>query len=143
MKFPPWLRVYGDMSYRGECPVEAVEQATFFNRIRAQYPTTWGRTALHPRNEQRVRGGQFQHLARQKAEGQTKGAADILIPAGPPVGAFVCELKRRDPTRSRWEDGQLEYLEAAQHGGSFVCVALGVDAAWDAFTEWAQAQAGG
>lgn len=138
MKFDKeWLRVYGDKSYRGDCPTEAAEQVTFFARLRREYPDTWGRLAIHPRNEGRR---SWQQTVRHKAEGMTPGASDIIIPGSP---SFVCELKRRDPTRSRWEDGQLEYLEAAQHGGAFVCVALGVDAAWAAFMEWAQVQAGG
>ena len=63
----------------------------------------------------------------------TKGASDIIIPGSP---AFVCELKRRDHTKSRWEDGQQEYLTAAQDAGAFVCIALGADAAMEAFNDW-------
>ena len=62
-----------------------------------------------------------------------KGAADVIIPASP---AFVCEIKRRDHTKSQWQDGQQEYLNAAQKAGAFVCVALGADAAWEAFDDW-------
>ena len=71
----------------------------------------------------------------QKSEGMTPGAADIVIPGSP---AFVCELKRKDHTKSQWQDGQIEYLEASKKAGAFVCVALGCDAAWLAFQEWAQ-----
>lgn len=133
MKIPDWLPCYGDTEYCGACPQESAEQITFFNRLRTEYPDTYGKIAVHPRNEQQLRGGQFRALARQKAEGQTKGASDIIIPGSP---AFVCELKRRDHTKSRWQDGQIEYLEAAQKCGAFVCVALGADAAWQAFNEW-------
>ena len=59
-----------------------------------------------------------------------KGASDIIIPGGP---AFVCELKRRDHTQSKWQDGQQEYLDAAQRAGAFVCIALGYKAAEEAF----------
>lgn len=61
------------------------------------------------------------------------GASDIIIPASL---SFVCELKRRDHTQSSWQPGQREYLTAAQDAGAFVCVALGWDAAWEAFNEW-------
>lgn len=128
MMFPDWLRVYGDTDYRGDCPPETAEQVTFFNQIRNEYPDTWGRIAVHPRNEGKRTHGQ---VWRQKAEGLTAGASDILIPPG-----FCCELKRQDHTKSRWQPGQLEYLEAAHNAGAFACVALGWEAAWEALHEW-------
>lgn len=137
MKIPDWLPCYGDTRYRGKCPTESVEQITFFNRLRSEYPDTLGRIAIHPRNEQQLRGGQFRALARHKAEGMTPGASDIIIPGAP---AFVCELKRRDHTKSRWQDGQVEYLGAAKESGAFVCMALGADAAWEALHDWIAAR---
>ena len=120
--------VYGDQSFRGKCPSESVEQVTFFNRIR-KVPI-WGRIALHPRNEGKRH---YRQVSKEKSEGMTEGAADIIIPGCP---AFVCELKRRDHTQSEWQDGQIEYLRAAQKAGAFVCVALGADAATEAFEKW-------
>jgi hypothetical protein len=130
MKFPQNLKVYGDQEYRGDCPSESVEQVTFFNRMRRKYPDPWGIIAFHPRNE-----GQrhFRQVSKEKAEGMVKGAADVIIPASP---AFVCEIKRRDHTKSTWQDGQQEFLNAAQKAGAFVCIALGADAAEDAFREY-------
>lgn len=128
--------IYGDQSFRGQCPIESLEQITFFNRLRREYPATWGALALHPRNEQMLRNGQFSALSRHKAEGMTPGAADIIIPARV---AFVCELKRRDHTKSAWQTGQIEYLSAAASAGSFACLALGADAAWDALQDWINA----
>lgn len=125
--------VYGDTSFRGKCPKESAEQITFFNQLRGVYPDTWGRLALHPRNEQQLRGGQHRGLIKQKAEGMTPGASDIVIPGAP---AFVCELKRQDHTQSKWQDGQIEYLTAANDAGCFVCVALGWKAAWGAFGDY-------
>lgn len=125
--------IYGDMKFRGKCPVEAQEQVTFFARLRKQYPTTWGALALHPRNEGLKTGGQFSAVMRHNAEGMTPGAADIIIPARV---SFVCEMKRRDPTICKWQDGQREYLRTAQEAGAFACVALGVDAAWEALETW-------
>ena len=125
--------VYGDTSWRGKCPAEAMEQVTFFNTLRREYPDTWGRLALHPRNEQQLRGGQHKAMVQHKAEGLTPGASDIIIPARV---SFVCEMKRQDHTQSKWQPGQIEYLEAAHNAGAFACVALGWDAAWQAFGEW-------
>lgn len=122
--------IYGDTSFRGKCPTEAVEQVTLFNRIRK---TKWGSLAIHPRNEQQLKGGQHRGMIKQKAEGMTPGASDVIIPARIP---FVCELKRRDHTKSKWQPGQVEYLTAAQDAGAFACVALGCDAAWEAFNLW-------
>ena len=125
--------VYGDTSWRGKCPSEAMEQMTFFNTLRREFPDTWGRLALHPRNEQQLRGGQHKAMVQHKAEGLTPGASDIIIPARV---SFVCEMKRQDHTKSKWQPGQIEYLEAAHNAGAFACVALGWDAAWQAFGEW-------
>lgn len=88
--------------------------------------------AIHPRNE-----GKRHHVqvAREKAEGMTPGASDIIIPGAP---SFVCELKRKDHTKSRWQAEQEEYLQACRQAGAFVCVALGWEAALEAFNNWRQ-----
>lgn len=103
---------------------------TFFARLRRQYPESYGLIALHPRNE-----GRRTHLqvAKEKSEGMTTGATDIIIPGRQ---TFVCELKRRDHTKSKLGDEQLAFMRAAQAVGAFTCIALGVDAAWAAFEEW-------
>jgi hypothetical protein len=129
MKFPSWLKVYGDTSYRGECPSETLEAITFFAQLRREYPDTYGLIATHIRNEGKR---SWEQVARQKAEGMTKGAPDIIIPTR---RAFVCEMKRRDHTKSKWQPMQLEYLKSAHDAGAFVCVALGYDAAYSAFLD--------
>lgn len=125
--------VFGNKQFRGDCPVESMEQVTFFNKLRTEYPDTWGAIALHPRNEQKLRGGQHRALIRQKAEGMTPGASDVIIPGRV---SFVCEIKRQDHTKSKWQPNQIEYLIAAQNAGAFACVALGWEGAWEAFGEW-------
>ena len=133
MKIPATIPVYGDTAYRGDCPPEMVEQASFFAKLRREYPDTYGLIALHPRNEGLLQAGQFHAVTKHRLEGMSKGASDIVIPGAP---AFVCELKRQDHTKSKWQDGQIEYLEASQACGAFVCVALGAAAAWEAFKVW-------
>lgn len=130
MKIPNWLPCYGALDYREKCPPESAEQITFFNQLRRQYPKSYGLIAIHPRNEGKRT---HQQTARQKAEGMTKGASDIVIPCG---RSFVCELKRKDHTICSWQPGQLDYLKAAKQQGAFVCVALGWEAAWEALQEW-------
>lgn len=125
--------VFGDVKFRGKCPKETLEQVTFFARLRREYPASYGLIALHPRNEQMLRGSQHQTMISQKAEGMTTGAADIVIPGSP---SFVCEMKRKNHTLSTWQTGQKEFLVAAREAGSFACVALGHEAAWEAFIQW-------
>lgn len=132
--------VFGDTSFRGDCPSEDVELASFFSRLRREYPNTFGLIAIHPRNEGLKQGGQFSTVLKHKAEGMTVGAADIVIPARIP---FVCEMKRQDHTKSKWQDGQIEYLNAVHDLDGFACVALGAVAAWDAFNFWRNPFGGG
>lgn len=127
------FRVYGDQTFRGKCPVESLEQITFFRRVRDAYPDTFGLIAFHPRNEGLKSGGQFSSVSKIKAEGATKGVPDIIIPGRT---TLMIEMKRRDRTMCAWQDGQIEYLTAAHNAGAFACVAFGCDAAWGAFQEW-------
>ena len=131
MRFPAWLRVFGDTSFRGDCPKESAEQITFFTQLRKEYPDTLGILALHPKNEEKRSGKQFNQLARDKAMGLSPGASDVIIPLG-----FVCEIKRRDNTKSKWQPGQLDYLKAVHDAGGFACVALGWKAAMEAVRAW-------
>lgn len=139
MQFPEWLKVFGDADFRGQCHQESAEQITFFGQLRAKYPDTLGVLALHPKNEEKRKGRDFQKLARDKAMGLSPGASDIVIPGSP---AFVCEMKREDHTKSKWQPGQLTYLEAAHKQGAFVCVALGWEAALEAVEAWLSLQNG-
>jgi hypothetical protein len=130
MHLPPRIKIYGDTNYRGTCATETIEQVTFFNRLRRGFKDTYGLIALHPRNEGHRH---FRQVAKEKAEGMVKGAADVIIVGAP---AFVCEIKRRDHTKSQWQEGQQEFLYAAKKAGAFVCIALGADAAWEAFDDY-------
>lgn len=133
MKFNDDIKVFGDINYRGKCPAETAEQITFFNWLRKEYPE-YGAIAIHPRNEGKRTNIQAMF---HKAEGMTSGASDIIIPANP---AFVCEMKRRDHTKSNWEEGQEQYLIDCKKQGAFVCVALGANGAKEAILEWKKTQ---
>lgn len=125
------LRIYGNLDFRDKkCPREAIEQITFFNWVRREYPNTYGKIATHIRNEGKKT---VQQQMRHKAEGMTTGASDIMIPAKIP---FICELKRQDRTLCAISNEQIEYLKTAQELGAFCCVALGFEAAKEAFLEW-------
>ena len=130
----PGIPIYGDLSYRDKkCARESIEQITFVSRLRNQYAETYGRIVVHAKNEQRLINGQFQAITRDKAMGLSVGASDIIVPG---VSTFVCELKRKDASLCKIHDEQIEYLLAAKNTGSFVCVALGCESAWQAFNEW-------
>jgi len=80
MRLPPRIKVYGDINYRGTCASEAVEQVTFFNRLRRGVKDSYGLIALHPRNEGHRH---FRQVAKEKAEGMVKGAADVITASFP------------------------------------------------------------
>lgn len=122
---------YGDMNFRDKkCPKEVMEQVTFFNTIREQYPDTYGMIAVHNRNEGKKTP---QQVAREKAEGMATGAPDVMIPGNP---AFLCELKRKDRTLSDLQPQQEPYLRAARAAGAYCCIAFGWEAAMAAFEHW-------
>ena len=132
MKFPEWLTVFGDASFRGECPKEEADMKTAFNQIKKRWPEL-GAIAIHPKNEGKRTKGQFRQLQADKLTGYVSGASDIIIPGCP---TFVCELKRADHTKSSWQPGQLDYLQACQDQGAFVCVALGWQGVIEAIEAW-------
>ena len=134
IKAYPGITLFGNQKFRDKkCPKESVEQITFVNAIRAQYPDSFGLILIHPENEGRLINGQFSAVSKSKAMGMAKGASDIIIPGNP---AFVCEIKRIDRTLSDITQEQLDYLYAAKTAGAFVCIALGHEAAMDAFNQW-------
>lgn len=130
MKFPPGIKVYGDKSYRGACPSETLETVTFFNYLRREYPDTYGILAYHPRNEGRRTHHQ---VMRDKSEGLVTGTCDIIIVGSP---SLCIEMKRLDHTKSTITEEQIKYLQAAKSNGASTCIALGYEAALEAFNDW-------
>lgn len=128
------ILLYGNQKLRDKkCPKESVEQITFVNHIRAQYPDSYGLILIHPENERKLINGQFSTVSKSRAMGMSPGASDIIIPGNP---SFVCEIKRIDRTLSDITQEQLDYLYAAKDAGAFVCIALGHEASIDAFNQW-------
>ena len=128
----PWLRVYGSQDYRNKhCPLEYQEQASYFDALQRLYPHL-AAVAIHPPLEGKRSWGQ---VAWQKKQGGLNtGASDVIIPAAPVP--FVCEIKRRDRTQSKWQPAQIDYLWAAHQLGAYSCVALGWEAAIEATRAW-------
>jgi len=133
MIIPNDIKVYGNTNFRGDCPLEDAELMTFFNQLRIKYPDI-AKVAIHPDNEGLILGAAHNAHIKQKAKGAIRnGAADIIICGSP---SFVCEMKRQDHTKSKWQDGQLDFLQTSQKLGAFVCVALGYEAALQALNDW-------
>ena len=131
---PESIMIYGDINHRdAKCPLESVEQITFVSWVRKQYPGTHGITLYHPKNEGKLKDGQFTAITKDRAMGMSKGACDIVVPGSP---AFCMEVKRVDHTKSKISNEQIAYLLAAQQAGAFSCIALGHKAAIEAFNDW-------
>lgn len=131
--FPDWLPVYGER-VKGCDKKESWAQQQFFKHIRST-ESVYGRIAFHPKNESKRSHGQVWY---DRNQGLTSGVSDIIIPASPP---FVCELKRASLTdnaivKSDSFESQLEFLQACQSLGAFVCLARGLNGAIDAFNAY-------
>lgn len=122
------IKIYGKTGKDLSKHSEMNHQITFFNRLRREYPDTYGRIATHIKNEGKRPTG----AARDKAEGMVVGASDIMIPAKIP---FLCEAKS-EVVGAKARSEQIEYLEAAQKLGAFCCIAHGIDGIWEAFNDW-------
>ena len=122
------IPIYGT-PVAGPCPSEMVEMASFFNRLRKEYPE-YARIALHIRNEGLRSAMQVRKI--KSDGGFVKGASDVIIPGSP---TFVMEMKSTSKN-AKISLEQVEYLEAAEAMGAFVCVAIGAVGAWKAFNTW-------
>ena len=130
MKIDKRIMVYGNQKLRmKKPPTEDAEQITIFNQLRLNYPDL-AKLATHILNEGKKTQAQAQKDAKM---GLCKGFSDIII-IGLPV--FVCELKKRDFTKSKISDEQQQFLINAQEAGAFACVALGYDGFMEALEEW-------
>jgi hypothetical protein len=128
-KIPQHIPIFGDHSFRGDCPAETAEQISFLSLLRAEFPNI-AEIAVHIRNEGRrtkLQGHQ------QKQEGMNTGASDMMIPCCPPI---LIELKKRDHTKSSTSSEQIKYLVNSQSHGAFACYALGAIGAIEAVREW-------
>ena len=132
MKTPSWLPVFGDLPRAKDNPAEDYVLSSIISRIRKDYPSSYGLVAFHVKNESRRTVGQ---IRADKAKGLTKGVSDLIIIGNP---ALCMEIKKDNSCR--FKDGQLEFLQQAQKGGAFVCLAIGYQGAKDAFEYWLKLQ---
>ena len=121
------IPVYGDTTYRGDCPSEMAEQVSFLAQLKLEFHELW-EVAVHIENE-----GKRSDAARKKQQGMRTGASDIVIPCCPPI---LIELKRKDNTQSSISGEQIAYLVRAKRLGAFACVSLGAVGAMEAVRAW-------
>jgi len=127
MKIPSNIKIYGQKVKGCKIP-ESAHMITFFNTLRREYPE-YAKCCLHIRNEgKRTR----QQIEKEKAEGLVTGAADIILVGSP---SLVCEMKSRSSS-AKISQEQIDFLLSAQSLGAFVCIALGHEAAIEAFNDW-------
>ena len=134
MKVDPEIPTFGDMSFRGDCPKEDIDQINFVSWLKHNYPTHRA-LFIHPKNEGKRKHNQVNYESR--TGGIPTGASDCIIPGCP---AFVVELKRQDHTKSQWQKGQQQYLINAKEAGAFIGVAFGFEGLKEAFLQWLELQ---
>ena len=130
MRFNKDIPVFGDSSFRGDCPKEDIEQINFYSWLKLNYPKH-ALLMIHPKNEGKRGYNQVNYESR--TGGIPTGASDVIIPGNP---CFVVELKRADHTKSKWQKGQQDYLLEAKEAGCFVGVAIGCGGLKEAFLQW-------
>ena len=132
MKTPEWLPKFGDLPKSTSNPAEDYVLSSVVSRIRKDYPTTYGLVAFHVKNESKRTTTQIKI---DKLKGLTKGVSDLIVIGNP---TLCMEIKKDNSCR--FEDGQLQFLEQAQKGGAFACLAIGYQGALDAFHHWIEIQ---
>lgn len=132
---PNWLPFYGDISYRGPCNREIVDQIDFISWLQKELPEYY-RLTFHPKVEGRRN---FAQATIDKKTGSMKSGVSDVICIGSPM--LVMEIKRKDEKKSTWRDGQLKFLEESQKAGAYVCLAFGFEGAKEAFAHWVTLQA--
>lgn len=130
MKFNESIPVFGDVNFRGECKKEDAEQMDFVSWLKFNYPLHYGRL-VHVKTEGKRTYQQVNYERRMG--GIPTGFSDICIMGKPD---FIVELKRKDHTKSRWQNGQEKFIDDMTSLGKFTGVALGADGAKEAFLQW-------
>lgn len=114
------IRTY-DSGYRGACRTERAEQIDCISWVDHNFPER-STLLFHPANEAK---GTASHHALRKKEGVRGGVSDIIDLNNTP--SFICELKRKDRTKSALSPTQKTFTAAADAAGHFVCVCYGFE----------------
>lgn len=109
-------------------PSESMEQITFFNQLRKNYPEL-SKIAIHIKNEGKKSIGE---AMKDKAEGLVSGAPDIMIPGSP---TLMIEMKKQSKS-ARVSQNQKDYMNNAVKNGAMCFVCYGWEMAWVALEKW-------
>lgn len=111
-----------DSGYRGDCNFEDDDQISFSLWVGHVLPWV---NMFHVTNEFKGTKAQGERL---NQKGRVKGVSDnIILTPGYEFPLAVIEAKRRDRTKSKWQDGQREFLNKVARDGGFAAVAYGLD----------------
>lgn len=113
-----------------KAPSESIEQITFFNQLRKNYPEL-AKVAIHIKNEGKKSIGE---AMKDKAEGLVSGAPDIMIPGSP---TLMIEMKKQSKS-ARVSQNQKDYMNNAVDNGAMCFVCYGWGMAWLALEKWIQ-----
>lgn len=139
------VRVYGDVSLRGDCKLEDSELATFHQWVIYNYPHLEP-LCFHYPNEWSATsktGGQYAHAAKMANMGVKPRLADWIFTGTDTIPPFFLEMKRvnlaksiSSTERKKHFCEQVMLLASQKQLGAFACVALGADNAKQAFKEY-------
>lgn len=112
-----------DDGYRGECPLEDSDLIAFKWWMDYRFPDVlW----FHPSQE--TKSNSVQHLASRARKGVRSGVSDVIIlTPGVRWHKATIELKRHDSMLSKWQPGQIPFLNDSASAGAFSAVACGLD----------------
>lgn len=111
-----------DDGYRGDCPHEDTDMIGYWMWMQYRFPDAlW----FHTPNETRNPSPQYMESRRRK--GVLPGVSDIVIlTPGIIFPKATIEAKRHDTSKSKWQPGQIPFLNRSAESGSFAAVAGGL-----------------
>lgn len=113
-----------DSGYLGPCNKEDTDQQAFIAWIRYHCPWV---NVFHVTNESGT-SSSAGFIEKRKRMGVTKGVSDnIILTPGHDKSFAAMELKRRDRTKSKWQEGQREFLNQVVDDGGFASVSFGLE----------------
>lgn len=111
-----------DDGYRGDCPHEDTDLIGYWMWMECRFPDAlW----FHSPNETRKPTPQYLESRRRK--GVLPGVSDVVIlTPGLKWHKATIEVKRHDTSLSKWQPGQIPFLNRSAKSGSFSAVAGGL-----------------
>lgn len=112
-----------DDGYRGDCPHEDTDLIGYWMWMEYRFPDAlW----FHSPNE--TRNPTPQYLESRRRKGVLPGVSDVVIlTPGLKWYKATIEVKRHDTSLSKWQHGQIPFLNRSAESGSFAAVAGGLE----------------